>query len=244
MMPCSTLVSPWSCKSPSRQSIGKVLTQMPNSEFSSFIPLSKCHQLRKIDLSLMIARISLNAVFRSLRNLNHLSSLCFPRYTYFHNVADAELILWPPNLKHVTLSGIFSAPVHCYVQLVKRWPPSLQHVTLADLWALDSPRPAGNSNVLASLLYSLHSVHVSDRINLRCQNLLQTSPGVGFLRSSLLDKNATGGDNGCSIHPIMDRLEISTVHQLSLELLIRLLDRIMSFYSPYKYEVTTLSVVS
>ena len=174
----------------------------------------------------MLDRISLDAVLRPFRNLSHLSAFAVPQNTYFNNEPDAEMILWPPNLKHVTLSGSFSPPLDFWVQLVRGWPPSLQNVVLTNYW-WDLDGVVGNCDVIASLLDSLDSVHVSVRSDLD-QNLVETFSDVKFLSLPLPDNNTTAGDNWCCIHPVLERLEIrpKNQHQMHLFCLSELMDRV------------------
>ncbi|KAI9640338.1 hypothetical protein NHQ30_011080 [Ciborinia camelliae] len=79
----------------------------PQASFSinSFPALSKCTQLRYLDLSLISASISTRLLFQTLKTLQHLETLLFPRTSNSDQGRNDEIYEWPPKLQGLHLAG-------------------------------------------------------------------------------------------------------------------------------------------
>lgn len=79
----------------------------PQASFAinSFPALSKCTQLRYLDLSLISASISTRLLFQSLKTLQDLETLLFPRTSNSDQDRDDEVYEWPPKLQGLHLAG-------------------------------------------------------------------------------------------------------------------------------------------
>ncbi|QSZ32396.1 hypothetical protein DSL72_001970 [Monilinia vaccinii-corymbosi] len=79
----------------------------PQASFAinSFPALSKCTQLRYLDLSLISASISTRLLFQTLKTLQDLETLLFPRSSNRDQKRDDEVYEWPPKLRALHLAG-------------------------------------------------------------------------------------------------------------------------------------------
>ncbi|EGW35355.1 uncharacterized protein SPAPADRAFT_58581 [Spathaspora passalidarum NRRL Y-27907] len=67
------------------------------------IALKNCLNLRILDLRLVSETLKLEELFHSIRNLDKLTHLSFPRSSI--EIGSYESINWPPNLKFLRISG-------------------------------------------------------------------------------------------------------------------------------------------
>ncbi len=173
---------------------------------NAFIPLSKCHRIRQINLYQMFGNIRFDEVLRPFRNLEHLAAFAFPRNTDFGNVLDCEKIPWAPNLQQVTLSGSFSTQrTPCGEHFVRDWPALLQHVVLDNFRGLRDLY--GDPNVVSGKLKPFQSVHITDRNHhLYNQNLVVYFSGVRYL--SLPANIAETNYSAYLVRPVLEQLEI------------------------------------
>lgn len=79
----------------------------PQASFAinSFAALSKCTQLRHLDLSLISASIPPRLLFQTLLALENLETLFFPRSSGPQTDDATEAYKWPPKLKALHLAG-------------------------------------------------------------------------------------------------------------------------------------------
>ncbi|CAG8949559.1 hypothetical protein HYFRA_00007792 [Hymenoscyphus fraxineus] len=81
----------------------------PQSSFAinSFASLSKCSNLKVLNLSLISASISLKILFQTLRSLQQLETLFFPRTSGSDQGSKTSFTTypWPPKLKALHLAG-------------------------------------------------------------------------------------------------------------------------------------------
>lgn len=79
----------------------------PQSSFAinSFAPLSKCANLKLLNLSLISASISLKILFQTLKSLQQLETLFFPRTSGEGKNDSFTTYPWPPKLKALHLAG-------------------------------------------------------------------------------------------------------------------------------------------
>jgi hypothetical protein len=89
----------------------------PQASFSinSFAALAKCKNLKFLNLSLMSASISIRVLFQTLKSLDKLETLFFPR-TSNQDEGRASPYDWPPKLQALHIAGglstsnLFTAP--------------------------------------------------------------------------------------------------------------------------------------
>jgi hypothetical protein len=79
----------------------------PQASFAinSFAALSKCTKLRHLDLSLISASISNKLLFQTLKSLQELETLFFPRSSSHDQEQTDVPYAWPPKLKVLHLAG-------------------------------------------------------------------------------------------------------------------------------------------
>ena len=79
----------------------------PQASFAinSFAALSKCTKLRHLDLSLISASISNKLLFQTLKPLQNLETLFFPRSSSQDEEREESAYSWPPRLKALHLAG-------------------------------------------------------------------------------------------------------------------------------------------
>ncbi|KAF5868137.1 putative f-box domain protein [Botrytis fragariae] len=79
----------------------------PQASFAinSFPALSKCTHLRYLDLSLISASISTRLLFQTLKTLQELETLLFPRTSNSDQERIDEVYEWPPKLQGLHLAG-------------------------------------------------------------------------------------------------------------------------------------------
>ncbi|KAL2362649.1 hypothetical protein RJZ56_004453 [Blastomyces dermatitidis] len=99
----------------------------PASGFSTINlgALSKCTNLRSIDLLHVIRKLEFEAVKKAIQYLDNLRRLRLSRST---SISTAGIHLpWPPNLRKLEISGkLDAATMHAFV-----WPPKISSITLA-----------------------------------------------------------------------------------------------------------------
>ncbi|THZ66865.1 hypothetical protein D6C86_01158 [Aureobasidium pullulans] len=120
----------------------------PQASFAinSFAALSKSHNLRSLDLSLVSEAQPLDKLFSSLRSLKHLERLRFPRSSGFGaKTVDPDSIIWPPALKDLYLSGGIDAN---FLYGIVHFPPSLERLTIEHC-------PQAKSHAIRALLTTL-----------------------------------------------------------------------------------------
>ncbi|KAF2220379.1 hypothetical protein BDZ85DRAFT_267667 [Elsinoe ampelina] len=83
----------------------------PQASFSlnCYPALSKCHALKKLDLSLVSEISSLKTLFEVTAGLESLKDFDLPRSSGFGNNINPATIKWPPNLDSLGLSGGLSS---------------------------------------------------------------------------------------------------------------------------------------
>ncbi|GAD92109.1 F-box domain protein [Paecilomyces variotii No. 5] len=87
--------------------------------------LSKCSNLRYLDLYLVRESIPFTSLKKSLSNLEKLTTVRLPCYTSI-NVSDCANIKWPSNIQRLQLSGSFPIPsIDSFI-----WPDRLTSLTL------------------------------------------------------------------------------------------------------------------
>ncbi|KAH0369624.1 hypothetical protein KCU89_g18571, partial [Aureobasidium melanogenum] len=120
----------------------------PQASFAinSYAALSKSHNLRSLDLSLVSEAQPLDMLFKSLRSLHHLERLRFPRSSGFGaNAVDPDSIIWPQALKDLHISGGIDAN---FLYGIVHFPPALERLTIEHC-------PQAKSHAIRQLLSTL-----------------------------------------------------------------------------------------
>ncbi|KAI5259463.1 hypothetical protein E4T42_00003 [Aureobasidium subglaciale] len=120
----------------------------PQASFAinSYAALSKSHNLRSLDLSLVSEAQPLDMLFKSLKSLKHLERLRFPRSSGFGaNTVDPDSIIWPQALKDLHISGGIDAN---FLYGIVHFPPALERLTIEHC-------PQAKSHAIRQLLATL-----------------------------------------------------------------------------------------
>jgi hypothetical protein len=150
--------------------------------------LSKCSQLRYLDLSLVSESISFQALARTVRSLQGLTELYLPRCSTDHQ--DATLTMtWPPKLRHLQLSGGIQGK---FLQDLNRqpenFPPTLTHLNVSH-----APKVAAADllELLGNLSGPLTKLEIANLPQLRegslnnimtiCRNLIELVVAIDYI---------------------------------------------------------------
>lgn len=122
----------------------------------------------------MFQSVRVAEVLSPFRNLKHLSAFAFPQNTDFRScvcssltyqlhhtsLTTSEKILWPPNLREITLSGRSSQEgLFHWEHFIRDWPNSLQQVII-DNWRIKRLRSSVHEH--AKISPNLRSLHITD----------------------------------------------------------------------------------
>jgi hypothetical protein len=127
--------------------------------------MTTCRQLRSVDL-FGTSLQNIGRIFAKPRSFEHLSSLVLPQSARFGREPQMEIIDWPPNLRHITINGIFDFRDSLWPRetFASKWPPSLQTVVLSECLAAAQP---GDWTQVVNTPHRLDSVRISIRNWLR-----------------------------------------------------------------------------
>jgi len=102
----------------------------PQASFAinSFAALSKCTKLTYLDLSLISASISNQLLFKTLKSLQDLETLFFPRSSSLDQIKEPTPYDWPPQLKALHLAG--GVDDHFLVVHLINAPPTLSRLSI------------------------------------------------------------------------------------------------------------------
>ena len=121
-------------KSTTARLIGRTKGQLeefvaPMATFSPhcFPALSKCTQLRILDLSLVAEQPPLPDLFKTISHLDNLHTLRLPRSSGFGVHHKPSSFTWPPNLHELCLSGGIDAH---FLHGIVSFPPTLRHLAI------------------------------------------------------------------------------------------------------------------
>ena len=95
---------------------------------NSFAPLSKCHSLVRLDLSLTSEALDRRTLFRTLGHLENLTIFYVPRL-YTQSRMKASDVFWPPKLREVYVHGQSKDVDREALELL---PPSLRCLSFRD----------------------------------------------------------------------------------------------------------------
>lgn len=91
------------------------------------VALRNCENLKILDLRLVSETLNLNELFQSIKNLNQLEKLSFPRSSIEMDPNLIETIKWPPRLSSLRISGGISDDFLMRTKL----PGTITHLELA-----------------------------------------------------------------------------------------------------------------
>lgn len=200
---------------------------LTKDSINSLAPLSKCSNLRYLNLSWISGAIDLAAFFSSISKLDKLECLYFPRSCQNGTGAGQRTGLWPPNLRELHISGYLGQDS---LSFFSNYPPSLNKLCIESnhrlplictIHLLTSLGPQLNTLVIgnpmkgfllfdmADLLYDLPVIRVlsipADCVS--CGSIKESKPGSKY-RSSLveLQLNPCFGREGPFVQMIFGKL--------------------------------------
>lgn len=87
----------------SKKNLAYFVAPQTSFGFTPLFALRNCQKLRVLDLRLVSETLNLEDLFDSIKNLNELTSLSFPRLSV--SIANYNNINWPPKLSYLRVSG-------------------------------------------------------------------------------------------------------------------------------------------
>lgn len=131
----------------------------PQASFAinSFAALSKCTKLRHLDLSLISASISNKLLFQTLKSLQQLETLFFPRSSSHNQEYTETAYSWPPRLKALHLAGGIDS--HFQRNHLVNAPPSLQRLSIQHCSQVYAPSLVNTLQTLGPQLQHLTIRH-------------------------------------------------------------------------------------
>jgi hypothetical protein len=131
----------------------------PQASFAinSFAALSKCTRLRHLDLSLISASISNKLLFQTLKSLQYLETLFFPRSSSRDEDHPSTSYTWPPRLQALHLAGgidDFFLSTH-----LTNAPPSLSRLSIQHCSQIHAPTLLATLQTLGPQLQHLTIRH-------------------------------------------------------------------------------------
>ncbi|KAJ9612019.1 hypothetical protein H2200_003614 [Cladophialophora chaetospira] len=99
---------------------------------AALAPLSKCPNLRLLDLSGDQYSIQLSELLNSIRGLEHLTSLGLPKNILCDHGSFPPVLHWPPNLERLRAPGTICSLPQSWDTLFRSWPRALKDVQFPD----------------------------------------------------------------------------------------------------------------
>ena len=190
----------------------------PQASFgvNCFAPLSKCRNLRKLDLSLVTESPPLPELFKAITNLSSLTNFRMPRAAGFGIHHRPLSFPWPSNLQSLTLSGGIDAH---FLHGVVAFPATLRHLTiehcpLAKGFAVThllktAVRPLENLESIKISHMQRLGGHALDDVLFLLPQIKRLSVGVDYVTPALFDEG--------HFHHIKDPLPTVAEDERSLE---------------------------
>ena len=169
----------------------------PVTSFSShcFPALSKCHQLQKLDLSLVSESPPLPELFKTISHLKSLGALRLPRSSGFGVHHKPSSFSWPSTLQHLSLSGGIDAH---FLHGIVTFPPTLRSLTIehcpnAKGFAVThllktAVRPLENLESLKIAHMPRLSSHALDDVLFLLPQISRLSVSVDYITPALFDE--------------------------------------------------------
>jgi hypothetical protein len=172
----------------------------PQASFAinSFAALSKCTQLRHLDLSLISASIPPKLLFQTLLALENLETLFFPRSSGPQIDDAAEPYPWPPKLKALHLAGWIDSKF--LSTHITHAPLSLERLSIQHCPQVHALPLLETLSVLGPRLKHLTIRHpmpnlqvgVLDHVLLLCPNLVAVRLSADYISSALFQSIENG----------------------------------------------------
>ncbi|KIX93726.1 uncharacterized protein Z520_10632 [Fonsecaea multimorphosa CBS 102226] len=100
---------------------------------ASLAPLSKCVNLRQLDLSTDYYSISVIDLLSAIAELKHLTSLSLPKgFHILQDIHSVQNLRWPENLARLRASDVMCFRSVEWDLLIESWPQTLKTVTFPD----------------------------------------------------------------------------------------------------------------
>jgi F-box-like len=158
----------------------------PQASFAinSFAALSKCTKLRHLDLSLISASISNKLLFKTLKSLQELETLFFPRSSsHDQELYTEQAYSWPPKLNALHLAGGIDS--HFLQTHVVNAPPSLQRLSIQHCSQVQKPAVIDMLQTIGPLLQHLTIRHPMQQLWVGAlDSVLDACPSLTALRIS------------------------------------------------------------
>lgn len=168
----------------------------PQSSFAinSFAALSKCTRLNHLDLSLISASISNKILFQTLKSLQGLETLYFPRSSSLDRLernVPTESYIWPPRLQALHLAGGID-DYFLHTHLVKA-PPTLSRLSIQHCSSVHAPSLLSILQILGPQLKHLTIRHPMtklfttslDDIFYMCPSLIALRISADFISNAI-----------------------------------------------------------
>ncbi|OAL37706.1 hypothetical protein AYO20_02883 [Fonsecaea nubica] len=107
---------------------------------ASLAPLSKCVQLRQLDLSADSYSIEVIDLLHAIAELEHLTSLSLPKgFRIYRNLHSIQNLRWPRNLTRLYASDVMCTRSAEWDLLIQSWPRTLKTLTCPDFPGFFAP---------------------------------------------------------------------------------------------------------
>lgn len=106
------------------------ISHLQSYSINSFAALSKCTNLRHLDLSFIAYTLDLDSFMSSIKHLDKLERLHFPPSCRLNSKKPSDYLpSWPMNLRELHIPGNLGED---YQDFMINFPPSLTHVTIGN----------------------------------------------------------------------------------------------------------------
>lgn len=151
--------------------------------------LRGCVNLRSLDLRLVSETLNLEELFQSIRGLNALTHLSFPRLSL--EINDYSNMKWPPGLKYLRVSGGISDEF----LMQSAFPDSIRHMEFAHCPKVEHfgfqhlLLEFGRNLALLRVQFPMPGLHANslDSVFELCPNLLTLEVAVDYLSAEFFD---------------------------------------------------------
>jgi len=171
-----------------KPSLEKFIAPQAGFAINCWAALSKCSNLRYLNLSLVSEAISYQSLTKTVRALDKLEELYLPRCSAnYDNMGQLSMnVVWPKNLRHLTLSGgVHGKYIYDLYRQPENFPPSLTRLDICHCPKLEADQIR---SLLQSLGHQLLHVELHSLPRVRpCSltKILDWVPGLKELAISL-----------------------------------------------------------
>lgn len=173
----------------SRKNLEYFVAPQTSFGLGPLIALKNCQQLKVLDLRLVSETLNLEELFKSIRTLDQLTHLSFPRSSI--EIHDFEGIDWPPKLTFLRISGgindeflIRSVFPSTLTQLEFSHCPAVKHAGIQNIL-----HRLGKNLTSLKIQYPMPGLHDNsmDSVFTLCPNLTYLEIAVDYVSSSFFD---------------------------------------------------------